>query len=91
MNLASVLLKEKKYDLALTRAQEARRGMAKFEGEQHPDVLMAEATIIDALNSVGRKDEAREHFARFNAQRLQEQPDNKRVAAHFAKLAEKLR
>lgn len=91
MNLASVLLKEHKYDQALARAQEARRGMAKFEGEQHPDVLMAEATIIDALNALGRKDEAREHFARFNAQRLHEQPDNKRLASHFAKLAEKLR
>lgn len=90
MNLASVLLKEHKYDQALTRAQEARRGMAKFEGEQHPDILMAEASIINALNGLGRKDEAREHFARFNAQRLHEQPDNKRLAAHFAKLAEKL-
>ncbi|MEO7324758.1 MAG: serine/threonine-protein kinase [Dokdonella sp.] len=90
MTMASVLLKERKYDLALTRAQEARSGMAKFEGEHHPDIFMAEASIIDALTGLGRKDEAREHFARFNAQRLQEQPDNKRVAAYFARLAEKL-
>lgn len=90
IGLAEVLLKEQKYEPALARAQEARAGLAKFEGDHHPDVFMAESTLIEALIGLGRKDEARERFTRADAARLRDQPDNKRIEKSYAKLAQKL-
>ena len=87
---ARILLKENKFADALTHAQAAADGFAKFEGEVHPDLLYAEFVELNALLGLQRLDEARVLFDKADAVRRDKFPDDPRLAKGYAEIGAKL-
>ncbi|TLY46779.1 MAG: hypothetical protein E6K53_17205 [Gammaproteobacteria bacterium] len=85
-----IMLKEKKFPEAIESARAAYAGFIKFEGESHPEPLLAQGGEIDALTRLGRMDEARALFAKADAVRREKLAKNEYIEEYYGELRQKL-
>ncbi len=89
LTLSTALLRSHHFAKSLERASDARDRLIKFEGYEHPDVVLAEDNVLNALIGLGRHVEARTEFARFRAA-LPSTIRNEQVRKALSDIVEKL-
>jgi hypothetical protein len=90
LTLSTALARDHEFAESLAHASAARDRLIKFEGYAHPDVVLAEDNVVDALIALDRKAVAQQDFARFTAA-FPQAIENEQVKKGLAETAEKLR